>query len=133
MKLNRVHHIAIITADYERSKSFYTNLLGFTILNEYYREERDSYKLDLAFNGEYLIELFSFPSPPKRLTYPEACGLRHLAFEVDDIDQCVLELQRKGVEVGEVRMDPYTNKKTVFFNDPDNLPLELYEKTPLEN
>ncbi|HUS26179.1 MAG TPA: VOC family protein [Nevskiaceae bacterium] len=127
MKLNKVHHIAIIASDYERSKEFYTSILGAEILNEYYREERDSYKLDLAINGEYLLELFSFPNPPERLTYPEARGLRHIAFEVDDVVAVQKELKDKGVKTTDLRKDPYTGKQTIFFFDPDELPIEVYE------
>lgn len=127
MKLNRVHHIAIIASDYEKSKAFYINVLGAEQLGEYYRDERDSYKLDLAINGEYLIELFSFPNPPKRPTYPEACGLRHLAFEVDNVEHVLNELKEKNVETTGLREDPYTGKRTIFFFDPDKLPIEVYE------
>lgn len=128
MKINRVHHIAIIASNYEKSKKFYIDILGCTIITENYREERRSYKLDLALNGEYLIELFSFLDSPARPSYPEACGLRHLAFEVDSVEACLEELKNKGVKTYELRVDPYTNKKMLFFFDPDNLPLELYEK-----
>lgn len=128
MKLNRVHHIAIICSDYNISKDFYTNILGLIVINETYRKERQSYKLDLAVGDNYQIELFSFPNAPKRLSYPEACGLRHLAFEVDNIESIVNELQSKKVNVETVRLDEITGKKFVFINDPDNLPIELYEK-----
>jgi glyoxylase I family protein len=127
MKLNQVHHAAIICSDYERSKRFYAEILECQILQENYRKERKSYKLDLALNGEYIIELFSFPNPPARLTQPEACGLRHLAFGVSDIEVTVSELQSKGVNVDEILVDEYTNKRYCFFRDPDDLPLELYE------
>lgn len=127
MILNKVHHIAIIVSNYEVSKKFYTETLGFSILQENYRQERQSYKLDLGLNGDYLIELFSFPSPPERLSYPEACGLRHLAFEVDDIQSAKKELESRGVKTEDIRVDPYTSKKTLFFHDPGGLPLELYE------
>ena len=128
MKLNKVHHIAIICSDYKRSLDFYTDVLGLTIVAEHYRAGRDSYKTDLALNGDYIIELFSFPCPPKRPTHPEAAGLRHLAFEVDDIDQAVRELDRKQVAHEEIRMDEYTSRRFVFFQDPDGLPVEFYEK-----
>jgi glyoxylase I family protein len=128
MKLNRVHHIAVICSDYRRSREFYVNILGLTILQETYREGRNSYKLDLAVNGEYQIELFSFPNPPARPSYPEAAGLRHLAFEVDDIEEAVKSLQAKGVHLEPIRIDELTGKKFTFFSDPDGLPLELYEK-----
>lgn len=128
MILNKVHHIAIIASDYQRSLKFYTDVLGLTVISEHYRAERDSFKTDLALDGEYIIELFSFPDPPPRLSYPEAAGLRHLAFEVDDIESAVSELDRKGVAHERILTDSYTGKRFVFFNDPDNLPLELYER-----
>ncbi|MGO4878481.1 VOC family protein [Pedobacter psychrotolerans] len=124
---NRIHHIAIICADYEKSKDFYVNKLGFTILAEAYREERKSYKLDLAVNGLYQIELFSFENPPARPSKPEAQGLRHLAFEVDDIEAEIARLQHQGITTEPVRVDEFTGKKFTFFADPDGLPLELYE------
>ncbi len=127
MKLKNVHHIAIICSDYAKSKTFYTEVLGLQIIREVYRKERDSYKLDLSLNGTYLIELFSFPSPPQRPSYPEATGLRHLAFAVDDLEQAVRELNDRGVQVEPVRIDTITGKKCTFFQDPDGLPLELYE------
>jgi glyoxylase I family protein len=127
VKLNRVHHIAVIATDYERSKAFYLDVLGCTLLTEVYRAERDSWMGDLALNGEYLIELFSFPSPPPRPTRPEATGLRHLAFEVDSVAEAREELLGKGVACEELRVDPHTGKAMMFFADPDGLPLELYE------
>lgn len=127
MNINKIHHIAIICSNYEVSKSFYTNILGFQILNEVFREERNSYKLDLLVNDTYQIELFSFPNPPKRHTRPEAVGLRHLAFEVLNIKEAVEELTQKGVVAEAIRVDPHTGKKFTFFQDPDGLPLELYE------
>ena len=120
--------MAIICGDYARSKKFYTELLGFTILQEVYRSERDSYKLDLALNGQYLIELFSFPAPPARPTRPEATGLRHLAFEVTDVEAAVQQLLAKNIAAEPVRVDAYTGKKFTFFADPDGLPIELYEQ-----
>lgn len=127
LSLKKVHHIAIICSDYKRSKLFYTEVLGFTIINEVYRAERQSYKLDLALNGEYIIELFSFPTPPIRPSQPEACGLRHLAFEVADLEQTRLELIAAGVSCEAIRLDEFTGKHFLFFTDPDGLPLELYE------
>jgi glyoxylase I family protein len=127
MKLNKIHHIAIIASDYEKSKKFYTEILGLEVLNEVYREERDSYMLDLALNGEYIIELFSFPNPPKRPSYPEASGLRHLGFAVDDVAVALKELQAKGVKTTELQIDTKTGKPMAFFFDPDELPLELCE------
>ena len=127
MDFNKIHHVAIICSNYEISKEFYVEKLGFEIIREIYREERQSYKLDLKL-GESQIELFSFPNSRKRPSYPEACGLRHLAFEVDDIEEAVKELKGKNIQVEEIRIDEYTEKKFTFFNDPDGLPLELYEK-----
>lgn len=128
MKLNKVHHIAIICSDYRRSLEFYTKVLGFTVLAENYRAERQSYKTDLALNGEYVIELFSFPSPPPRLTRPEATGLRHLAFETDNIEEAAAELDAMGISHEDIRTDEYTSKRFLFFQDPDGLPIEFYEK-----
>lgn len=128
LKLNRVHHIAIICSDYQKSKHFYSEILGFKILLEVYREERQSYKLDLEVGNQYQIELFSFPEPPARASRPEAVGLRHLAFEVDDIDEAIGSLQANGVMTEPIRIDEFTGKRFTFFADPDGLPLELYEK-----
>lgn len=128
MKLNKVHHIAIIASDYARSLDFYTNVLGLSVIAENYRSERDSFKTDLALNNDYIIELFSFPDPPARVSRPEAAGLRHLAFEVDDIDAAISNLNTKQVDHEPVRIDEYTGKRFVFFQDPDGLPIELYEK-----
>lgn len=125
---NRIHHIAIICTDYERSKYFYVNQLGFEVLAEVYREERKSYKLDLAVNGIYQLELFSFENPPARPSRPEAAGLRHLAFEVDDVQKTVAELNAKGIVTEPIRIDEFTGRKFTFFADPDGLPLELYER-----
>jgi len=129
LKLNRIHHIAIICSDYERSKTFYTEVLGFTIVREVYRDARKSYKLDLEVNGLYQIELFSFPGPPPaRPSQPEALGLRHLAFEVDSIEEAVFHLNEYEVITEPIRIDETTGKRFTFFTDPDGLPLELYEK-----
>ena len=125
--LKSVHHIAIICSDYVVSKDFYTRILGLTIIQEVYRESRSSYKLDLALNGQYVIELFSFPSPPARVSRPEACGLRHLAFAVDHLDEEVGRLQSLGIAVEPIRVDDHTGKRFTFFADPDDLPIELYE------
>ena len=125
--LKRIHHIAIIAADYERSKQFYCDVLGFTLQSEFYRAERSSWKGDLALNCAYVIELFSFPGAPNRPSHPEAQGLRHLAFSVDDIEQASRELHIAGVSAEAIRIDPLTGKRFLFFNDPDGLPLELYE------
>jgi glyoxylase I family protein len=126
--LSTVHHIAIICADYERSKTFYSETLGLEIIREVYREERKSYKLDLALHGHYIIELFSFPNPPARPSRPEATGLRHLAFSVENFDRSVGELQAKGIVTEPIRIDEFTGKRFTFFADPDDLPIELYEK-----
>lgn len=128
MKFNKIHHVAIICSDYQVSKKFYTEILGFEIEKETYRKERNSYKLDLKVGGVYQIELFSFPNPPERVNRPEARGLRHLSFEVDNIDETVKELNEKGVVTESVRTDEVTGKRFTFFTDPDKLPLEIYEK-----
>lgn len=128
MKINKFHHIAIICSNYEKSKHFYVNLLGFEIIQETFRKERNSYKLDLRVGTDDQIELFSFPDPPQRPSQPEACGLRHLAFEVDNIDQSVAHLLGKGICVEPIRRDEITGKRFTFFKDPDNLPLEIYQK-----
>ena len=125
--LQHIHHIAIICSDYAKSKAFYTEVLGLEIIKETYREERKSYKLDLALNGTYCIELFSFPNAPNRVSRPEAQGLRHLAFSVKDIEVAIKELQSKGVTTEAIRIDEITGKRFTFFEDPDQLPLELYE------
>lgn len=126
--LKSIHHIAIICSDYDKSKAFYTEVLGFKIDKEVYREARKSYKLDLSLNGQYCIELFSFPSPPARPSRPESAGLRHIAFEVDDIEASIRFLNIKGVTPEPIRVDEFTGKRFTFFADPDNLPIELYEK-----
>lgn len=128
LHLNSIHHIAIICSDYEQSKKFYTEILGFTIIKETYRKERASYKLDLALNGHYSIELFSFPDPPKRVSRPEACGLRHLAFEVNDLTTTLNELDKLNIKHEGVRLDDLTNKRFTFIADPDGLPIEFYER-----
>ena len=127
MKIKRIHHIAILTDDYNKSKAFYTEVLGFEIILETYREARQSYKLDLAINGQYQIELFSFPEFKERNSFPESKGLRHLAFEVEDVDASVIELRSKGVDVQDVRIDEITGKRFAFFYDPNGQPLEVYE------
>jgi glyoxylase I family protein len=128
MNIRSIHHIAILTDDYEKSKRFYTEVLGFEVIRETYRAERKSYKLDLAIAGLYQIELFSFPDFRERGSYPEAKGLRHLAFAVDDVDAAASELKAKGVPVEAVRIDELTQKRFVFLTDPNGQPLELYER-----
>ncbi len=128
MQLSKVHHIAIICSNYERSLEFYVSVLGFRVIAEHYREKRQSYKTDLALGDEYVIELFSFPSPPPRPTNPEALGLRHIAFQTDDIDGAVAELDAKGIAHEELRVDGYTGRRFFFMRDPDDLPIEVYEQ-----
>ncbi|MBR1632014.1 MAG: VOC family protein [Paludibacteraceae bacterium] len=128
IRLNSVHHIALICSDYAKSLRFYTEVLGLRVLAEHYREQRRSYKTDLAIDDHYVLELFSFPDPPRRLTRPEAAGLRHLAFEVSNLDAAVIGLEQAGVSHEAVRVDEYTGKRFVFFQDPDGLPIELYEQ-----
>ncbi len=125
--IHSIHHIAIICSDYEKSKVFYTQILGLEVIKETYRASRKSYKLDLALNGEYVIELFSFPSPPPRVSRPEATGLRHLAFAVDDLNQEIQRLSQFDIGIEPIRTDTITNKRFTFFSDPDDLPIELYE------
>ena len=127
MQFSRLHHVAIIASDYPRSEHFYTEVLGLPVIAEVYREARDSWKLDLRLADDMQIELFSFPAPPPRVSRPEACGLRHLALRVADIEEAVRHLQQHGVEVEAIRVDEYTGKRFTFFADPDGLPLELYE------
>ena len=127
MTLKKIHHVAIICSDYARSKRFYTVVLGLRVLAENYRAARDSYKLDLALPDGGQVELFSFSKAPPRPSYPEAQGLRHLAFEVDDVHAWVERLNGLGVAVEPVRLDEYTDRHFVFFADPDALPIELYE------
>ncbi|MEX1827006.1 VOC family protein [Luteibacter sp. CQ10] len=125
--LESIHHVAIICSDYARSKAFYTEVLGLRVVHEAYREARDSWKLDLEVSPGVQIELFSFPSPPPRVSRPEAQGLRHLAFSVRDIDAAVSRLAAHGVVCEPIRIDEYTGKRFTFFADPDDLPIELYE------
>lgn len=126
MNLNSIHHIAIIASNYDVSKNFYVNILGFEIIRENYRKDRDSYKLDLKI-GDSEIELFSMPNAPERPSYPEACGLRHLAFKVSNIEEVISELNANGIVTEPIRIDEYSRKKFTFFSDPDGLPLELHE------
>ena len=127
MKLSAIHHIAIIVSDYEKSKDFYVNKLRFEIIRENYRPQKDDWKLDLKVNDTTELEIFAPKNPPKRPSFPEACGLRHLAFKVDDIEKIVTELNDMGISCEPIRIDEFTNKKMTFFFDPDNLPLELHE------
>ena len=126
MELNRIHHVAIIASDYEASKEFYVNQLELPVVREVYRQERNDHILTLQM-GDAEIELFGMPNPPARVTNPEACGLRHLAFRVDDMDEAVAWLRTRGIETEPVRVDPYTGGRMTFFRDPDGLPLELHE------
>jgi glyoxylase I family protein len=125
--LNKIHHIALICSDYSKSKHFYIDILGLTIIQEIYREERQSHKLDLALNGTFILELFSFSNPPKRASRPEAAGLRHLAFEVNDIQKTRNYLLHQDCIVEEIRIDEFTQKRFFFIADPDDLPIEFYE------
>ena len=126
MKLTKVHHVAIIGSDYEKSRHFYAEVLGLQVLREVYRAERDDWMLNLQLD-DLEIELFIMPNPPARISGPEACGLRHLAFHVEDIDAAVAELERRGIACEPIRLDVYTNRRATFFRDPDGLPLELHE------
>ena len=126
MDLTQIHHVAIIVSDYVKSKDFYVNKLGFSIIRENYRPERDDWKLDLKL-GDCELEIFGEPDPPKRVNRPEACGLRHLAFRVEDIETTVNELEAMGIPCEPIRTDTFTGKKMTFFADPDGLPLELHE------
>jgi glyoxylase I family protein len=126
LKLDTIHHIAIIVSDYKKSRHFYVELLGFEVIRENYRAQRNDYKLDLKL-GNSELELFAVPCSPARPSYPEACGLRHLAFKVDCIEETIRELTKRGIETEPVRIDEFTNKKMTFFKDPDGLPLELHE------
>ena len=128
MKTTGIHHVAIICSDYEKSKQFYVEILGFSILKETFRKERNSYKLDLRVGNNDQIELFSFPNPPRRVNNPEACGLRHLAFAVENLEEMVSNLKSQGVVVEEIRLDEITGKRFTFIKDPDDLPLEIYEQ-----
>jgi len=128
LRINRIHHVAIICSDYTKSRHFYTKVLGFVVLREVYREERKSYKLDLQVGNEYQIELFSFPDPTPRPSRPEAAGLRHLAFEVDNLEEAITAIKAHNVTVEPIRIDEFTGKRFTFFADPDGLPIEFYER-----
>ena len=124
--INKIHHVAIIVSDYEKSKDFYVNKLGFEVIRENYRSDRDDYKLDLKL-GDCALEIFGMKGSPKRLSRPEACGLRHLAFKVNCIEEVIKKLNKRGIETEPIRVDEFTNEKMTFFFDPDGLPLELHE------
>ena len=126
MKLSKVHHVAIIGSDYQKSRHFYVDLLGFQVIRENFREQRGDYKIDLQLD-DLELELFIIPDCPKRPSYPEAYGLRHLAFHVESVEETVKELAERGIETEPIRIDPYTKKKMTFFSDPDGLPLEIHE------
>lgn len=126
MNLDTIHHVAILVSDYERSKDFYVNKLGFSVIRDHYRPDRDDYKLDLKL-GDCELEIFAVKNAPERPSYPEALGLRHLAFRVEDIEETITELNALGIGTEPVRVDEFTNKKMTFFRDPDGLPLELHE------
>lgn len=126
MQLNRIHHVAIIVSQYERAREFYVEKLGFEILRENYRPDKGDYKLDLRL-GDCELEIFGVTDPPQRVTNPEACGLRHLAFRVEDVEETVKELNALGIETEPIRVDPFTGGRMTFFRDPDGLPLELHE------
>ncbi|NYZ63274.1 SMU1112c/YaeR family gloxylase I-like metalloprotein [Luteimonas deserti] len=128
--LRGIHHVAVICGDYAASKAFYTGVLGLAVVAEHHRDDRDSWKLDLALPDGGQLELFSFPGAPPRPSWPEARGLRHLAFSVDDVEAWRRRLAAVGIEVEAVRVDPYTGRRFTFFADPDDLPLELYEVPP---
>lgn len=128
MRIEGLHHVAIIASDYARSKHFYTEVLGLRVVAEHYRADRDSWKLDLALPDGTQVELFSFPAPPPRVSRPEACGLRHLALRVGDLDAAVAHLHAQKVATEPARVDEYTGRRFTFFADPDDLPLELYEQ-----
>lgn len=127
MKINRINHVAIICSNYEVSKKFYTEILGLSIIKETFRDSSNSYKLDLRVGENDQIELFSFSDSPRRVSKPEACGLRHLSFEVDDIEETVRYLELNDIAVEDIRIDEITGKRFTFFQDPDDLPLEIYE------
>lgn len=126
--LNCIHHTAIICSNYVVSKKFYTDILQLEIIRETFREDRQSYKLDLALNGQYIIELFSFPNPPPRLSKPEGTGLRHIAFEVESLDLIIESLKKHDIHAEPIRLDKLTNKRFTFISDPDKLPIEFYER-----
>lgn len=127
MKLNSVHHIAIIVSDIEKAREFYVEKLGFEVIRENYRKGRDDWKLDLRVDEHTELEIFAEKNPPKRVNRPEACGLRHLAFRVENVEETVKELAEIGIECEPIRTDSFTGEKMTFFFDPDGLPLEIHE------
>lgn len=127
MNFHSIHHIAIIVSDIQAAKKFYVDKLGFPVIRENYRADRQDWKLDLRVNEQTELEIFAEKNPPRRVNRPEACGLRHLAFQVDNVDDTVRELEQMGIPCEPVRLDAYTNKKMTFFFDPDGLPLEIHE------
>lgn len=127
MKLISIHHIAIIVSNIRKAKEFYVQKLGFKVIRENYRAERDDWKLDLRVNEHTELEIFAEKNPPQRVNHPEACGLRHLAFQVESVEKTVEELEALGVECEPVRFDTYTGDKMTFFHDPDGLPIEIHE------
>ena len=126
--LRGIHHVAVTCSDHQKSKRFYVAALGLEVVREIYREEQRFFKLDLKLGQRYQLELFSFPNPPERVSLPEACGLRHIAFEVESVEEVARILAAKGVPIEPVRLDEHTNKRFTFFRDPDNLPIEIYER-----
>ncbi len=127
MKLSAIHHIAVIGSDYARSRAFYADTLGFAVLRENYRPDKRDWKIDLKISDDTELELFIPENPPSRPSYPEACGLRHLAFRVESVEEIAAELEALGVPCEPIRLDTFTGKKMTFFHDPDGLPLELHE------
>ena len=127
MELSEIHHVAIIVSNYAASRDFYVNKLKFPVIRESYREDKEDWKLDLRVNATTELEIFAPKNPPARLSYPEACGLRHLAFKTADIEKTVEELELLGIACEPIRLDAFTGKKMTFFADPDGLPLELHE------
>jgi len=127
MLLSKIHHIAIIGSNYDKTKDFYVNKLGFSVIRENYRKERNDWKIDLKLGETIELEVFIENNPPKRVSRPEACGLRHLAFDVENVEKTVIKLERMGIKCEPIREDTYTGKKMTFFFDPDGLPLEIHE------
>lgn len=127
MNLSAIHHVAIIVSDYEKAKDFYVEKLRFPVIRENYRPDRKDWKIDLQLSDSVELEIFVEPNAPERVNYPEACGLRHLAFQVVSVEETVKELEKSGIVCEPIRIDEYTGKKMTFFADPDGLPLEIHE------